>query len=129
MRSPGWASRSAAPSRRCSPPAGGASRSPEGNRQPGKAVPVGPRGRPTLARRVGDTLHINTLEGLEAAAHDGRLEQVSGFDHRRAAMVRAALAEMLARVRRSPLVRYEEPGSNSCWMSTENTGRGRLPES
>jgi hypothetical protein len=44
-------------------------------------------------------------------------------------MVRAALAEMLARVRRSPLVRYEEPGSNSCWMSAENTGRGRLPES
>ena len=63
-----------------------------------------------LAHRVCKTLHVHTLEALEAAAHDGRLEQVSGFGHRRVAMVRAALAEMLARVRRSPLVSYEEPG-------------------
>jgi hypothetical protein len=65
---------------------------------------------PMLARRVCETLHVNTLEWLEAAAHDGRLEQIKGFGHRRAAMVRAALAEMLARVRRSTLVHYEEPG-------------------
>jgi Helix-hairpin-helix domain len=64
---------------------------------------------PGLARRVCETLQVHTLEGLEAAAHDGQLEQVKGFGHRRAAMVRAALAEMLARVRRSPLVRSEEP--------------------
>ena len=64
---------------------------------------------PTLARRVCETLHVNMLEGLETAAHDGRLEQVRGFGHRRAAMVRAALAKMLARVRRSTLVHYEEP--------------------
>jgi len=67
---------------------------------------------PALARRVCETLHVHTLEALEAAAHDGRLAQVRGFGHRRAAMVRAALAEMLARVRRSPLVRYEEPTVN-----------------
>ncbi len=65
---------------------------------------------PGLARRVCETIHVHTLEALEAAAHDGRLEQVRGFGRRRAAMVRAALAEMLARVRRSPLVSYEEPG-------------------
>ena len=47
---------------------------------------------------------------MEAAAHDGRLEQVRGFGHRRTAMVRAALAEMLARVRRGPLRRDDEPG-------------------
>jgi len=64
---------------------------------------------PMLARRVCETLHVYTLEALEAAAHDGRLQQVSGFGLRRAAMVRAALAEMLARVRRNPLVHYEEP--------------------
>ena len=72
-----------------------------------RAVPgIGPE----LARRVCETLHVDTLEGLEAAAHDGRLEQVPGFGHRRAAMVRVALATMLARVRRNPLARSEEPG-------------------
>jgi hypothetical protein len=64
---------------------------------------------PALAHRVCETLQVHTLEALEAAAHDGRLEQVPGFGHRRAAMVRAALAEMLARVRRLPLVPHEEP--------------------
>ena len=64
---------------------------------------------PGLARRVCETIQVHTLEALEAAAHDGRLEQVRGFGRRRAAMVRAAFAEMLARVRRSPLVGYEEP--------------------
>jgi hypothetical protein len=38
------------------------------------------------------------------------LEQVRGFGHRRAAMVRAALAQMLVRVRRGSLRRNEEPG-------------------
>jgi len=64
---------------------------------------------PALTRQICETLHLHTLEGLEAAAHDGRLEQVRGFGHRRVAMVRAALAEMLAQVRRIPLVHYEEP--------------------
>jgi hypothetical protein len=63
-----------------------------------------------LAHRICEAIHVHTLEALEAAAHDGRLEKVRGFGHRRAAMVRAALAEMLARVRRSPLAHYEEPG-------------------
>jgi DNA polymerase (family X) len=65
---------------------------------------------PELARRICETLHVDTLGGLEAAAHDGRLEQVPGFGHRRAAMVRVAPATMLARVRRNPLARSEEPG-------------------
>jgi hypothetical protein len=71
-----------------------------------RAVPgVGP----ALARRICETLQVDTLEGLEAAAHDGRLEQVPGFGHRRAATVRAVLANMLGRVRRNPLARSEEP--------------------
>ena len=65
---------------------------------------------PALAHRVCETLRLDTIEALEAAAYDGRLEQVRGFGHRRAAMVRAALAEMLARVRRGSLRRDEEPG-------------------
>jgi hypothetical protein len=65
---------------------------------------------PVLARRVYETLGPDTIEALEAAAYNGRLEQVRGFGHRRAAMVRAALAEMLARIRRGPLRRENEPG-------------------
>jgi len=64
-----------------------------------------------LARRVCDSLHIDTLEALEMAAHDGRLESVRGFGRRRAAMVRTALAEMLGRVRHPPAARAEEPAA------------------
>jgi len=52
---------------------------------------------PGLARRVHEVLEIGTLEGLEVAAHDGRLERVPGIGARRAAMIRAALASMLGR--------------------------------
>jgi hypothetical protein len=64
---------------------------------------------PALARRVCEALHIRTLEALESAAHDGRLERVRGFGRRRAAMVRAALAELLGRVRRQTPATHEEP--------------------
>jgi hypothetical protein len=55
-----------------------------------------------LARRIHDTLAVDTLEALEAAAHDGRLETVPGIGPRRAAAVRASLTAMLDRVRRRP---------------------------
>lgn len=58
---------------------------------------IGPR----LAHLIHETLHVDSLEGLEMAAHDGRLEAVPGVGGRRAAMIRAALAAML--VRRRPL--------------------------
>jgi putative hydrolase len=58
---------------------------------------------PKLAHQIHDVLHVDTLEALEAAAHDGRLESVSGVGRRRAAMLRAALGGMLARTR--PAVR------------------------
>jgi hypothetical protein len=54
---------------------------------------------PELARRIHEHLDIDTLEALELAAHDGRLQQVPGIGVRRAAMLRAALAGMLARAR------------------------------
>ncbi len=69
---------------------------------------------PALARRIHDALHVDSLEGLEAAAHDGRLEALPGVGPRRAAAWRAALAGMLGRVGRggplSPGARGEEPG-------------------
>ena len=54
---------------------------------------------PELARAAHETLHVDTLEALEAAAHDGRLESVPGVGARRAAAWRASLANMLQRVR------------------------------
>ncbi len=56
---------------------------------------------PTLARRIVDQLHIQTLPELEETAHDGRLANVDGFGARRVAGVRTALAGMLSRSVRS----------------------------
>lgn len=68
-----------------------------------RAIPgVGPE----LARRIHEELDVDTLEGLELAAHDGRLERVPGVGPRRAAMLRATLAGLLARMR----PRRHEPG-------------------
>ena len=54
---------------------------------------------PALARRVHDTLGIDTLEALEIAAHDGRFEAVPGIGARRAATVRGALQSLLGSTR------------------------------
>ncbi len=52
-----------------------------------------------LAERIHEELHIDSLEALELAAHDGRLEHVPGVGPRRAATIRANLQAMLARGR------------------------------
>ncbi len=52
-----------------------------------------------LAHRLHDELGLETLEGLEAAAYDGRLESLAGFGPKRLAGVRAVLAQRLGRVR------------------------------
>lgn len=54
-----------------------------------------------LAERIQRTLHIDSLEALESAAYDGRLERVKGIGQRRLAALRASLASMLGRTRRS----------------------------
>lgn len=54
----------------------------------------------SLARLLHERLHIGTLEALEIAAHDGRLEQLPGIGPRRAAAIRANLAALLGRVDR-----------------------------
>lgn len=61
------------------------------------------------ARAIQDQLDIDTLEALEIAAHDGRLEKVSGIGPRRAAAIRASLASMLARRRRRSDDDHAEP--------------------
>jgi len=52
-----------------------------------------------LAERIHEELHVDTLEALELAAHDGRLETVPGVGPRRAAAIRASLQAMLSRSR------------------------------
>jgi putative hydrolase len=64
---------------------------------------------PELARRLHEHLDVDTLEALELAAHDGRLEQVPGIGPRRAAMLRAMLGGMLARTRPARRPRAFEP--------------------
>jgi DNA polymerase (family X) len=61
-----------------------------------RAVPgIGPQ----LAARLHDELGVHSLEALEVAAHDGRLERMARIGPRRAAAIRAALKPMLDRVR------------------------------
>lgn len=50
-----------------------------------------------LSRRIHDSLHVDTLEALELAAHDGRLESVPGIGARRVEAIKAAIASMLKR--------------------------------
>ena len=57
---------------------------------------------PALARTIHDALDVDTLEALELAAHDGRLEGVPGVGPRRTAAIRASLASLLARPRVRP---------------------------
>jgi hypothetical protein len=54
---------------------------------------------PALAERIHEYLHVDTLEALEAAAHDGRLSRVPGIGPRRAAIIRDALTRILDRRR------------------------------
>lgn len=50
-----------------------------------------------LAEDIHDRLHVDTLEALENAAHDGSLLKVPGIGERRAAAIRASLAAILGR--------------------------------
>lgn len=64
---------------------------------------------PETACRLHETLHVDTLEALEIAAHDGRLESVPGIGPRKAAAIRASLAAMLARRSRRGSEDHDEP--------------------
>lgn len=60
------------------------------------------------ARLIHDALHVDTLEELERAAHDGRLETLPRFGPRRVAAVRASLASVLGRA--TPRQRHDGKG-------------------
>lgn len=62
------------------------------------------------AARIANELRINSLEELEQAAYDGRLEQVEGFGERRLKMVRTSLAGILGGAAQR---RQREPGESA----------------
>lgn len=63
----------------------------------------------TLAERLHHDHGIDTLEDLEAAAHDGRLAVIRSFGEKRLTGVREALATRLARVPRSTTAAQAPP--------------------
>ncbi len=66
---------------------------------PEKLLQTVPGIGPRLAADIHDRLDIDTLEELEVAAHDGRLQTLPGIGHKREQMIRASLAVMLSRAR------------------------------
>ena len=54
-----------------------------------------------LAARLHEELGLDTLQQLEAATYDGRLEEVAGFGPKRLSGIRAALAQRLGRVHKA----------------------------
>jgi predicted flap endonuclease-1-like 5' DNA nuclease len=63
---------------------------------------------PALARRLHETLHVDTLEQLEAALSD-ESRSVAGVGRRRRAALRASLAQMLTRLRPYRSAAIDEP--------------------
>lgn len=68
-----------------------------GEAEPERLLQSVPGIGPKLAEEIHDTLDVDSLEALEIAAHDGRLENVEGIGKRRAATIRGGLAEILGR--------------------------------
>ncbi|MEQ2008878.1 MAG: helix-hairpin-helix domain-containing protein [Limisphaerales bacterium] len=58
----------------------------------------------SLAWKLHDDLGLESLEELETAAHDGRLESIAGLGAKRLAGIRDSLAHRLGRIRRQPPV-------------------------
>ena len=88
---------------------------------------------PELAKRIHQNLEdVDTLEALELAAHDGRLESVPGVGRRRATAVRNHLSQALKRVRPPAPARSEPAPSVPMLLSVDAEYRdkamaGKLP--
>ena len=81
-----------------------------GGAEPEKLFQTVPGIGPEFARRLHEALGVDTLEQLESAAHDGRLEAVPRIGARRAAAIRGALASMLGRrIARAPQMPSASP--------------------
>jgi len=80
-----------------------------GSAEPGDVFCAIPGIGRELAKRLHETLHVETLEQLEAALHEPNAKKVAGVGPRRLSMLRAALAQMLARIRPARTGPIDEP--------------------
>jgi DNA polymerase (family 10) len=69
----------------------------EGEVSPERLLATVPGIGPELAARIHQDLSVDTLEELEVAAHDGRLDRVHGFGPRRVRAIREELGSILGR--------------------------------
>jgi hypothetical protein len=89
---------------------------------------------PGIGRKLAERLHvelgIHTLEDLEAAAHDGRLDTIAGFGRKRLAGIQDSLAQRLGRVRPDARAAPRPPISELLDVDREyrdKASRGQLP--
>lgn len=87
---------------------------------------------PKLAETIHDTLHIDSLEALEVAAHDGTLETVPGIGERRADAIRAGIAALLGRTRGRTMRPEAAPGVDTLLdvdrLYRDRAAAGKLPK-
>ncbi len=79
-----------------------------------------------LAHRLHDELGVDSLEALEVAARDGRLERLPQIGPRRAAAIRASLTQMLDRARALRRARTA-PAADASGGSATTAGVEDLP--
>ena len=83
-----------------------------------------------LAERLHVELGIHTLEDLEAAAHDGRLDTIAGFGRKRLAGIQDSLAQRLGRVKPGESPAPQPSTAELLDVDREyrdKAGRGQLP--
>ena len=73
-----------------------------GDTEPEDLLRLVPGIGPGLAHLIHEQLHVDSLEGLETAASEGRIETLHGVGSRRSASIRASLESMLRRSPRAP---------------------------
>ena len=80
---------------------------------------------PQLAARLHDALDAETLEALEIAAHDGRLEKVPGVGRRRAELIRSVLAQRLGRPRLRRMQAQQQRPAVDLLLDVDQEYRGK----
>ena len=78
---------------------------------------------PVLARTIHRALNVDTLEALELASHDGRLQNVPGIGPRRVAAIQVGLASILRRPA-PPVFRSQQSPSVALLLEVDAEYRG-----
>ena len=68
----------------------------QGEIAPGELITQVPGIGKTLAQRIAEELNVSTLEELEQAAYDGRLERLERFGEKKVKNIQVSLAGMLS---------------------------------